>query len=65
MRLNALPHNLKEIPLLRALGQLSNEEAAAALGVSKQAVRTRIHRARKVLRQSMAGYVAYEQTPSQ
>jgi RNA polymerase sigma-70 factor (ECF subfamily) len=55
---NALPHSLKEISLLRLLGQLSNEEAAAALGVSTQAVKTRIHRARKVLRQSLADYVA-------
>ena len=55
---NALPQQLKEISLLRVLGQLSNDEAAAALGVSKQAVKTRYHRARKVLRQSLDGYVA-------
>jgi RNA polymerase sigma-70 factor, ECF subfamily len=55
---NALPDKLKEISLLRLMGEVSNEDAAAALGLSKQAAKTRLHRARKVLRQALIEYVA-------
>jgi len=55
---NALPRKLKEISLLRVMGEASTEEAATALGVSKAAVKTRFHRARRVLRQSLDGYLA-------
>jgi RNA polymerase sigma-70 factor, ECF subfamily len=53
---NALPGKLKEISLLRVMG-MTTEDAAATLGVSEQAAKTRLHRARRVLRQSLDGYV--------
>jgi RNA polymerase sigma-70 factor, ECF subfamily len=54
----ALPDKLKEILLLRDVREVSTDEAAAALGVTKQAAKTRLHRARRVLRESLDGYVA-------
>jgi RNA polymerase sigma-70 factor, ECF subfamily len=54
---DALPDALKEIFLLRDIREVSTEEAAAALGVSKQAAKTRLHRARRLLRQSLNGYL--------
>jgi RNA polymerase sigma-70 factor, ECF subfamily len=54
---NTLPDKLKEIFLLRDVREVSTEDAAALLGVSRQAAKTRLHRARKVLRQSLDGYV--------
>jgi RNA polymerase sigma-70 factor (ECF subfamily) len=53
---NALPDKLKEIFLLREVRELSNEDAAARLGVSKPAAKTRLHRARRVLRQTLGDY---------
>jgi RNA polymerase sigma-70 factor, ECF subfamily len=50
---NALPDKLKEIFVLREVRELSNEDAAATLGVSKPAAKTRLHRARRVLRQTL------------
>lgn len=39
--------------LLVAWGGLSSKEAAEALGITGAAVRTRLHRARKILRASL------------
>jgi RNA polymerase sigma-70 factor (ECF subfamily) len=44
--LAGLSQPLREVLLLHAWGELSNEEIAVALGVSPEAVRTRLHRAR-------------------
>jgi predicted RNA polymerase sigma factor len=45
--LSALPANLKEPLILCALQGMSQEEAAAVLGVSRKTVETRIYRARQ------------------
>jgi RNA polymerase sigma factor (sigma-70 family) len=42
-----LTRPLREVLLLHAWGELSNDEIAAALGLTPEAVRTRLHRARK------------------
>lgn len=45
----ALPERLREPLVLCAIEGLSQEEAAALLGVSRKAIETRIHRARQKL----------------
>jgi RNA polymerase sigma factor (sigma-70 family) len=44
--LAGLTRPLREVLLLHAWGELSNEEIAVALGLTPEAVRTRLHRAR-------------------
>lgn len=51
----ALPDALKEPLLLCAMEGLSQEEAAAILGISRKAVETRIHRARQKLSHLVEG----------
>jgi RNA polymerase sigma-70 factor (ECF subfamily) len=55
----SLPQNLRSTFLLRDIGEESTGDTAGTLGVSIPAVKTRIHRARRVLRASLASYVAY------
>jgi RNA polymerase sigma-70 factor (ECF subfamily) len=55
---NSLPEKLKEIFLLRDVWEVSTGDSAAKLGVSTPAAKTRLHRARSVLRQSLGDYVA-------
>ncbi|MEV0236383.1 RNA polymerase sigma factor [Nonomuraea sp. NPDC050786] len=50
-----IPRSHREVLLLVAWGGLSSEEAAEALGITGAAVRSRLHRARKVLRASLNG----------
>lgn len=45
--LAGLTRPLREVLLLHAWGELSNDEIAVALGVTPETVRTRLHRARK------------------
>ena len=45
-----LPHNLREILVLRGVEELSQTEAAAVLGISEKAVETRLYRARAQLK---------------
>lgn len=51
----ALPANLKEVLILRAIEGLSQEDTAQALGISKKAVETRLYRARQKLGQAVRG----------
>ncbi len=44
-----LPHRLREVLVLRVIEDLSQAEAAEALGVSEKAVETRLYRARIAL----------------
>jgi DNA-directed RNA polymerase specialized sigma subunit, sigma24 homolog len=44
--------------LLRDVDEMSTKDAAGRLGISIPAVKTRLHRARKVLRESLGSYVA-------
>ena len=55
---NLLPDNLRAIFLLRAVWEVSTEDSAARLGVSIPTAKTRLHRARRVLRESLGDYVA-------
>jgi len=55
---NLLPHNLRAIFLLRAVGEVSTQGSAATLGVSIPTAKTRLQRARRVLRASLGDYVA-------
>lgn len=49
----ALPHKLREIVVLRHLEEMPIDEIAKTLGVSRAAVDTRLHRARKILGQTL------------
>lgn len=45
-----LPHNLREILVLRGVEEMSQSETASALGISEKAVETRLYRARAQLK---------------
>jgi RNA polymerase sigma-70 factor (ECF subfamily) len=55
---DSLPGNLRSIFLMRDVWEMSTEDSAAKLRVSIPAAKTRLHRARKVLRESLGHYVA-------
>jgi RNA polymerase sigma-70 factor (ECF subfamily) len=55
----SLPQTLRTTFLLRDVEEVSTGDTAGTLGVSIPAVKTRMHRARRVLRASLASYVAY------
>ncbi len=48
--LDGLPDSYREVLLLRDVEEFSTEETAEALGITKDAVKTRLHRARQALR---------------
>ncbi len=56
-RIGALPEEFRGVFMLRAVEELTVEETAAALGIPEATVRTRYFRARRLLRESMAGDV--------
>jgi RNA polymerase sigma-70 factor (ECF subfamily) len=49
-----LPENYRTVLLLRDIEELDTDEAAALLGISENAVKTRLHRARQALRTLLA-----------
>jgi RNA polymerase sigma-70 factor (ECF subfamily) len=51
-----LPEKLRAVFILRELEGLSTEESSAALGLSTEAVKTRLHRARLQLRERLSEY---------
>ena len=53
-----LPPILREAFLLRDVEERSTKETAGTLGVTTPAARTRLHRARRALRESLLNYVA-------
>lgn len=53
-RIDALPDDYRAVFMLRAVEELSVEEAASALGIPEATVRTRHFRARALLRESLA-----------
>ena len=55
---NALPNHLRSIFVLREVCEMSTKDTAGKLGVSIPAAKTRLHRARMVLRESLGSYVA-------
>lgn len=50
-----LPHNLREVLVLRGIEELSQSETAMTLGISEKAVETRLYRARVRLKQMISG----------
>jgi len=53
-----LPPKLRAVFVMRELEELSTAGTAQALGLSEQAVKTRLHRARLLLRERLTGYFA-------
>ncbi len=51
-----LPEKYRVVFILRELEELSTEETATALGVTVEVVKTRLHRARLWLRESLTAY---------
>jgi RNA polymerase sigma-70 factor (ECF subfamily) len=52
--IQALPRGYREVLLLRDVQQLSTEEAAATLEISVSAAKTRLRRARLMMREYLA-----------
>ena len=53
-----LPDILRQVFLAREIDGHSTLQTARSLGVSEQAIKTRLHRARAVLRENIGGYLA-------
>jgi RNA polymerase sigma-70 factor (ECF subfamily) len=53
-RIDSLPEVFRTVFLLRAVEELNVEETAAALGICEATVRTRFHRARRLLRERLS-----------
>lgn len=53
----ALPAKLREPLILSAIEEMSPREIAAALGINEAAVRSRVFRARQILREKLVGRV--------
>ena len=53
-----LPDLLRQVFLAREIDGHSTLQTARSLGVSEQAIKTRLHRARAVLRENIGGYLA-------
>lgn len=51
---DGLPAAFRSVFILRAIEQMSIDETAACLGIPGETVKTRLHRANKLLRQSLA-----------
>jgi RNA polymerase sigma-70 factor (ECF subfamily) len=51
----ALPEKLREPLILSALEEMSPREVAATLGITETAVRSRVFRARQILKQKLTG----------
>jgi RNA polymerase sigma-70 factor, ECF subfamily len=51
---DALPAPFRTVFVLRAIEQLSTSETAAALGIPQETVKTRFHRANRLLRESLS-----------
>lgn len=49
--IDRLPDSYREVLILRDIEELDTQEAAGALGISTNAVKTRLHRARQALRE--------------
>lgn len=54
---DSLPEDLRQPLVLTALGELNSREVAAVLDIPEGTVRTRIQRARQILKQKLAGFV--------
>jgi len=54
----ALPGKLREPLILSTIEEMTPREAAAVLGINEAAVRSRVFRARQILREKLTGIVA-------
>jgi len=54
-----LPETMRSVFILRSLEELSTEATAQALSISEDVVKTRLHRARMLLRERMTAYFAH------
>ena len=52
-RIDLLPEAYRTVFMLRAVEEMSVEETASHLGLRPETVKTRLHRARRLLRQSL------------
>ena len=50
---DALPYGLRSVFMMREIEEMSTAETAECLGISEEAVKIRLHRARKVLRKDL------------
>lgn len=55
--INALPPSLRSALILRAIEGMSTKEAAQRLGIEEAALKVRLHRARRQLRQHLTSYL--------
>ena len=55
---DSLPEKMREVFLLRHVREASTGDTATKLGLSESAAKTRLHRARTELRQSLGDYVS-------
>jgi RNA polymerase sigma-70 factor (ECF subfamily) len=51
--IEALPESFRTVFVMRAIEQMSVDETAAYLGLRKETVKTRLHRAKRLLRQAL------------
>ena len=51
--IDELPDSFRTVLVARVLEEMSTEETAAALGITPQIVKTRLHRARRLLREAV------------
>jgi RNA polymerase sigma-70 factor (ECF subfamily) len=56
-KIDELPETHRNVLMLRDIEELSGSEAAEALGISANAVKVRLHRARMALRELLAPYM--------
>ncbi len=56
--MDALPEPFRVVFVMRDVEEMSIEETASHLGIRPQTVKTRLHRARRLLRQSLDGELA-------
>jgi RNA polymerase sigma-70 factor (ECF subfamily) len=59
--IDGLPDHYRAVLVLRDIEGLSNEEAAEAIGESVAAVKSRLHRARMVLREELTQHLGPQQ----
>jgi RNA polymerase sigma-70 factor (ECF subfamily) len=56
--MDALPEPFRVVFVMRDVEEISIEEAATHLGIRPETVKTRLYRARRLLRQSLGGQLA-------
>jgi RNA polymerase sigma-70 factor (ECF subfamily) len=62
--LNSLPEDVRAVYELRAIEELSGEQTASRLGISLAAMKSRWHRARKLMRERLDAALAGPTRPS-